>query len=276
MTDEDRPAIASPDEIWHVDERRTDSRPSANLEKVAMPDRHDRHYPKTGIHGRIVHAIGREICSGALAPRAKLKRDVEMMEQFDASRTAIREALKVLASKGLIESRQRAGTFVRPREEWDLLDLDVLSWLVPENLGGEFIEDLMEMREIIEPAAARIAATRANELDIVRITKAYERMADSTNDFESFYIADRDFHLAVLAACHNDFVDRMSGVIGTILALTFRLQSELDHDAAPGLPAHREVLEKIETGDKRGAERAMRQTITRGRQNIDERMAQRQ
>lgn len=261
--------------MWQVGTRRDESRRSLGDEKITMPDRQNRHYPKTGIHGRIVHAIGEEICSGALLSGVKLQSDVEMIERFEASRPAIREALKVLASKGLIESRQRAGTFVRPREDWDLLDLDVLSWLIPENLGEGFIGDLMEMREIIEPAAARIAADRANELDIVRIGQAYDRMAASTNDFESFYIADSDFHLAVLAACHNEFVDRMSGVVGAILALTFRLQSDLDHDVAPGLPAHREILEKIEAGDKRGAERAMRQTITRGRHNIDERMAQR-
>ena len=275
MTDDAGGKIANPAAMWQVGTRRNDSRRSLSIEKITMPERQNRHYPKTGIHGRIVHAIGEEICSGRLASGVKLQSDVELIERFEVSRTAIREALKVLASKGLIESRQRAGTFVRPREDWDLLDLDVLSWLTPENLGDGFIGDLMEMREIIEPAAARIAADRANELDILRIGKAYERMTVSTNDFESFYIADRDFHLAVLAACHNEFVDRMSGVIGAILALTFRLQSDLDHDVTPGLPAHQEILEKIEAGDKRGAERAMRLTITRGRRNIDERMAQR-
>lgn len=275
MTDDAGRKIASLGESWQIGTRRDDSRRSLSVEKITMPDRQNRHYPKTGIHGRIVHAIGEEICSGRLVSGVKLQSDVELIERFEVSRTAIREALKVLASKGLIESRQRAGTFVRPREDWDLLDLDVLSWLTPENLGDGFIGDLMEMREIIEPAAARIAADRANELDIHRIGKAYERMTVSTNDFESFYIADRDFHLAVLAACHNEFVDRMSGVIGAILALTFRLQSDLDHDVTPGLPAHQEILEKIEARDKRGAERAMRLTITRGRHNIDERMAQR-
>ena len=180
--------------------------------------------------------------------------------------------MKVLASKGLIEARQRAGTFVRPREEWDLLDPDILSWLSPESVGESLLDDLMEMREVVEPVAARFAADRATSEDLARIEEAYLSMEESVDDVQAFYEADRAFHLAVLGSCRNQFIDRMSGIVGTILDLTFRMQSEVSVDLRIGLPAHLEVLSRIRAGDRRGAEKAMRATIGQGRRNLDDRM----
>jgi DNA-binding FadR family transcriptional regulator len=204
-----------------------------------------------------------------MVPGDKLPTDVEMTERFEASRTALREALKVLTSKGLIEARQRAGTFVRPRDDWDLLDPDVLGWLTPDNIGDALLDDLMEMREVVEPIAARFAASRATEEELAEIEDAYSRMESNVDNLSGFYEADRDFHLAVISACHNQFIDRMSSVVGTILALTFQLQGEAKVELDIGLPAHQEVLERIRQGDRRGAEKAMRATIGRGRQNLD-------
>jgi len=231
-----------------------------------------RNYPNAGIHGRIVHEIGAEIGAGVLNPGDRMYDDAELSKRFSASRTATREAMKVLASKGLIEAKQRAGTFVRPREEWDLLDPDVLSWLSPENIGESLIEDLMEMREVVEPVAARYAAGRATDEEVRQIEDAYLRMEAATTDVQAFYEADKDFHLAVIKACHNQFIDRMSSIVGTILDLTFRMQSEVDVELEYGLPAHREVLERVRAGDRRGAEKAMRATIGQGRRNLDERL----
>ena len=231
-----------------------------------------KNYPRAGIHGRIVHELGTEIGEGILMPGDRLPGDAELTERFDASRTAIREALKVLSSKGLIEARQRAGTFVRPREEWDLLDTEVLSWLSPDSIGDKLLEDLMEMREVIEPVAARFAANRATSEDVARIEAAYLRMEEASNDVRQFFEADRDFHLAVLGACHNQFIDRMRSIVGTILSLTFQMQSQVDADLDAGLPAHQEVLNRIQAGDRRGAEKAMRATIGQGRKNLGERM----
>jgi len=239
---------------------------------LPMPDTVSRSYPCAGKHGRIVHDLGAEIGSGELSPGDRLLGDTDLTERFQVSRTATREALKVLASKGLIEARQRAGTFVRPHNEWDLLDPDVLSWLSPENIGDPLIDDLMEMREIIEPVAARFAADRATAEDLEAIEAACDGMVQAGDDVDAFYEADRNFHLAVLAASHNQFIDRMNSVVGTILALTFRLQSEADVPPSMGLPAHQEVVVRIRAGDRRGAEKAMRATINQGRSNLDERM----
>jgi DNA-binding FadR family transcriptional regulator len=109
-----------------------------------MPD--DRAYPSGGVHGQVVYQIGRQIVSGEIAVGSDLPREVELCERFGTSRQAIREAIKVLAAKGLIEPRRRRGTRVRPRAAWNLLDPDVLLWHAPDGFGPDFLADLLELR----------------------------------------------------------------------------------------------------------------------------------
>lgn len=228
---------------------------------------------KKRIHASIVEGLGKEIGAGELLPGDKLPNDAELNARFSASRTAVREALKVLTSKGLIEARQRAGTFVRPREDWDLLDPEVLSWLSRDIIADGLYEDLLELRDIVEPAAAGFAARRADDKDFQAIEEAFLRMERSVDNLEDWYAADRDFHLAVLSACHNQFLVRFAGIIRVILAVTLELQKEVRIDVSIGMPAHRDVFECIRDRDRKGAERAMRNTIGRGRKTLRERFA---
>lgn len=230
-------------------------------------------YPNNGIHGTIVHAIGAEIVTGVLHEGERLPGDQELMARFQASRTALREALKVLSSKGLIESRQRAGTRVRSRREWDLLDVDVLSWHTPESISESFTADLVELRELIEPVAAKLAADRATSDDLTRIEAAYLRMEKSVDDYEDFYVADVDFHLAVLNASHNQLVQRLAGIIGTVLGLSFGLQKQARIPLRESLESHYAVFDGIRQRNRRAAERAMRITIRRGRDTLSQRRA---
>ncbi len=227
-------------------------------------------YPRSGIHGTIVHAIGSDIVNGELQQGQRLPGDQDLMARFQASRTALREALKVLASKGLIESRQRAGTRVRPRGDWDLLDVDVLSWHRPENISESFTADLVELRELIEPVAAKLAADRATSDDLTRIEAAYLRMEKFVDDYEGFYVADVDFHLAVLNASHNQLVQRLAGIIGTVLGLSFSLQKQARIPLRESLESHYQVFEGIRQRNRRAAERAMRITIRRGRNTLNQ------
>ncbi|MBT3535793.1 MAG: FadR family transcriptional regulator [Rhodospirillaceae bacterium] len=227
-------------------------------------------YPRSGIHGTIVHAIGGDIVNGALQQGQRLPSDQEMMARFQASRTALREAMKVLSSKGLIESRQRAGTRVRPRSDWDLLDVDVLSWHRPESISESFTADLVELRELIEPVAAKLAADRATSDDLTRIEAAYLRMETSVDDYEGFYMADVDFHLAVLNASHNQLVQRLAGIIGTVLGLSFSLQKTVRIPLRESLESHYQVFDGIRQRNRRSAERAMRITIRRGRNTLSQ------
>jgi GntR family transcriptional regulator, galactonate operon transcriptional repressor len=240
------------------------------LEKIVLPGRvHG--YPSNGVHGRIVHDIGHEIVSGVFSPGERLPGDVDLIERFQASRTAIREAMKVLATKGLIDARQRAGTSVRARADWDLLDADVLSWHSPATIGEKLAGDLVELRELIEPVAARLAAHRASEEDIDRMEKAWLQMEAGVDDLELYYAGDVAFHLSVLSACHNQIMQRLDGIIGTVLNLSFEMQKETLVGPHEGLEAHYLIIDRIRARDRRGAERAMRAVIGRAKDEIGRR-----
>ena len=240
------------------------------IEAAVLPSRlHG--YPANGVHGRIVHDIGQEIVSGVFSPGERLPGDGELIERFQASRTAIREAMKVLSTKGLIDARQRAGTSVRARNDWDMLDADVLSWHSPETIGEKLANDLVELRELIEPVAARLAAVRATEEDIERMEKAWLQMEAGVDDVELYYAGDVAFHLSVLAACHNQIMQRLDGIIGTVLNLSFELQKETLEGPHEGLEAHYLIIDRIRARDRRGAERAMRAVIGRAKDEIGRR-----
>jgi DNA-binding FadR family transcriptional regulator len=184
-------------------------------------------YPAAGIHGRVAHDIGRKIVSGDIPEGHLLPREAMLAEQFSVSRQAVREALKVLAAKGLVVSRRRTGTCVLPRSSWNLLDPDVLAWHPPQKLATRLLTDLEELRRLIEPAAASFAATRGNDAAIAAIGAALEEMRDAASAPEAFRRADAGFHVAIFAASGNEFIGRLSDILGPLLQASFRLQHEV-------------------------------------------------
>src|SRR5258705_12072817 len=135
-----------------------------------------RHLQKRkSMHARIVQELGIEIVSGRLSPGERLPAEASLCEKYGVSRPVLREATRVLVAKGLVISKPRVGSVVRPREDWHMLDPDVLYWTLSNIPEGEFFLSLMTVRRIIEPAAAALAATAASEEDIARIRAAYDR-----------------------------------------------------------------------------------------------------
>ena len=114
-------------------------------------------------HGRIVSELGLAIVGGELQPGDKLPPEAQLLERYEISRPVLREAVRVLVAKGLVVSRQRAGAIVRPRNEWHLLDPDVLYWLIQAQPQRDFVQTLLEVRQIFEPAAAALAARAATD-----------------------------------------------------------------------------------------------------------------
>src|SRR5947209_10892524 len=129
-------------------------------------------YPHGGLHGQIVHAIGRQIVSGAVRPGEVLS----LPEGLPASRTVLREAIKVLAAKGLVESRPKTGTRVRAPQSWNQLDPDVLAWQQEGMPQPAFLRKLTEVRLIVEPAAAERAAQRARPAALAALDAAFGDM----------------------------------------------------------------------------------------------------
>jgi DNA-binding FadR family transcriptional regulator len=218
-------------------------------------------YPRAGLHGQIVHAIGRRIVGGEIRPGEVLPAD----SARSASRTVLREAIKVLAAKGLVESRPKTGTRVRPRQAWNLLDPDVLAWQQEGTPGESFLRRLTEVRRILEPAAAELAASRAGAREVARIAEAYRDMERAmtvrAGDVEAFVEADSRFHRAILETCGNDLLEQMSRMVYGALVVSFQATSRLPGRAKASLPKHRAILEAVRAGDPARAGRAMRRLV---------------
>jgi DNA-binding FadR family transcriptional regulator len=211
-------------------------------------------YPSAGLHGQVAHQIGRRIVSGELAEGAILPREAELSQQFSISRQAVREALKVLAAKGLVSARRRAGTSVTPRADWHLLDPDVIAWHPPADRVPCFLNDLIEMRRLIEPAAAEYAARRGSKAEVGRIAAALASMRAALGDPGGFRAADVEFHLAVFAASRNAL---MSQVIAPLLDASLRVPQKAGGSLAAALADHEAIYEAIAAGDGDEARRAM-------------------
>jgi DNA-binding FadR family transcriptional regulator len=214
-------------------------------------------YPSAALHGQVAHEIGRQIVSGVIREGEFLPREAELSERFSVSRQAVREALKVLAAKGLILSRRRAGTCVTPRAAWNLLDPDVLAWHSPEELAPDFLSDLVELRRLIEPAAARLAAARGVPAKIASIGEALDAMRRAVDEPDAFYAADVDFHIAVFGASGNTLIERLSTILRPLLRSSFRLQGEAGGSLRHWVPLHEAVYDAIVARDPAAAGTAM-------------------
>jgi DNA-binding FadR family transcriptional regulator len=164
---------------------------------------------KTGsaknLHAQVIEDIGESIVGGLLRPGDALPGEAQLAGQMEVSRTVLREALKVLASKGLIETRQKTGMRVRDPRFWNHLDADVLGWRCAAMPTDDFVEKLVEMREIIEPAAVMAAARRRQPEQLEAIAEALEAM-EGAEDLDAWAAADLRFHEAVLAATNNELL----------------------------------------------------------------------
>ncbi len=231
-----------------------------------MPQK--RLYPSRALHARLAHEIGRRIVSSDYAEGASLPPESELAEQFGVSRQAVREGLKVLAAKGLVASRRRTGTWVLPRSSWNLLDPDVLAWHSPDTIRQEFLNDLIELRRVIEPAAAALAARRVDVERLGRIKAALDGMRSNVEDEPQFLQADADFHAALLTASGNSLFERLSTIIGPVLNISFKLQAEERWRFKIGIEQHAAVYEAIARGDPETARDTMEEIVCTAQETI--------
>jgi DNA-binding FadR family transcriptional regulator len=211
---------------------------------------------KRNLHGQVVHELGLRIVRGDYAPGRNLPNEEILAGNLDVSRTALREAVKVLTAKGMIVSRPKVGTRVRAPEFWNALDPDVLEWRCNSMPTGDFVRNLMEMREIIEPAAAALAAANRTREQLGEIGSAYRAMDRSTN-VDEFATADLHFHQAVLRATGNALLVPLSHVIATALETFFVLAARTSNNFKYSLPQHLAVFRAIQGKRSEAARQAM-------------------
>jgi DNA-binding FadR family transcriptional regulator len=226
-----------------------------------------RTYPRRGLHGAVVHEIGVRILNGELKPGETLP-DNGVLDEADVSRTVVREAIKVLAAKGLVESRPKVGTRVRPRREWNLLDPDVLAWQVEAGADARFLEQALELRRMIEPAAARLAAERATDEQIAALYEAYEEMFAAGDDLDAFMAPDLRFHSLLLEACGNELLEHMSEIFTAVLRTVFAYSSSSSRSYPRAARRHLAIAKAIEARDPDAAEQAVLRLIDDTKRNL--------
>lgn len=230
-------------------------------------------YPGGPRHAQVVHELGAQIVRGELPPDAVIPTEEELVGTFDVGRSALREGVKVLAGKGLLESRTSAGTRVRPRESWNLLDPDVLRWRFAPDLGKNppisdvDIKVLADLRVALEPGAARLAAESSNLVHRAAITSAMADLWATADDPAAFIEADLAFHRAIFAAAENDLLLYIHDVVSVALGAIRPLHTYSVGHNKETLPNHERVALSIQKRHHRKAEEAMRDIVEVARED---------
>ncbi len=214
------------------------------------------------LHGFVAHELAVAIIGGRYAPGDVLPTEEQFSASLSVSRTAYREAIRILVAKGLVLTRPKTGTRIALRSSWNLLDPDVLGWHLEVEPRPDFVVSLLELRGIVEPAAAGLAAARrtAEQLAVLKKNMTAMEQADSTNP--NALEADVAFHHAVLQATCNEPLIAMSDAIATTLRWTGRLTLG-SHPKAyqAALSDHRAVVDAVAQRDPAAAKRSMARLI---------------
>lgn len=220
------------------------------------------------LHGRVAYMLATAILRGDYAPGALLPREAELMENFGVSRTVLREALRTLTSKGLVESRPKVGTKVRRRSAWNLLDADLLEWYSQVAPPVAFALKLQEMREMVEPYAAELAARAHTPETMDALEMAHAAMVAARN-IDEWVRADLRFHLGVLVACSNELLMPLGSLIERTLEAQLRLNAKRAEVFNAALSQHTAVYEAIRARRPEEARAAMAQLLGMTRKRIE-------
>ena len=211
---------------------------------------------------RVLDRLGQAIVAGRYAAGAKLPTEDDLARKLGVSRPSLREGLKALARKGLIESRTRRGTIALGRERWDVLDSDVLRWTAASPPDHAFLLSLIELRAIMEPAAARLAASRATPEQILEIERAFQGMVESLpQDVDACHHHDLAFHRAIFAACGNSILQRFYDAISALLLTLFRASTQARESYENSLAEHGAVAMAIRRRQPGEAEKSMHKLL---------------
>lgn len=209
------------------------------------------------IHQAIATKLGTAILLGEYRPGDALDGEIEQSLALGVSRTAYREAIRILTAKGLLESRPKAGTHITPRHRWNLLDPDMLAWMFMGQPDTHFIRDLFELRGVIEPAAAAFAAERRTGPQLEMMQHALSEMKTHGLSSREGQEADRVFHRAILEASANEALASLSSSVGAAVQWTTHFKQRASAAPRDPLPEHVAVFSAIAEADPDKARAAM-------------------
>jgi len=219
----------------------------------------------TSVHASLASEIGQRIVRGDYPPGTILPNEQQWSQTFEVSRSAVREAIKMLMAKSLLSSRPKVGSWVEPRERWNLLDRDVLSWYSSSPDREIFLRTVQEFRHIIEPEATALAAERRSEEEMAEISLACSEMG-SAQTLPERTDADTRFHLAILRASGNELLVPLGVLIESALQQLFVFVTREVNDLRHAQSLH----EKIEKAVRQQRPDAARIAVRRLLENTDE------
>ncbi len=211
---------------------------------------------RSNLTNSIVQNLGADIVAGVYTFDKKFPIESELCEKFGASRSVLREAVKMLTAKGLLAARPRHGTWVEREENWNSLDPDVLEWLLKRKLDINLLEEFTEIRMAVEPQAAALAAKRADDKHLLQIKKSVARMRAAELGDDDPLESDLAFHVAVLDASGNRFISQLRDLIGTALHFSIRLTNRYKGVSLANVDEHEAVADAIVAGRPTAASRA--------------------
>jgi DNA-binding FadR family transcriptional regulator len=213
------------------------------------------------LHGTIARKLGISIVSGRFKPGDVLNGEIASSEQFAVSRTAYREAVRILAAKGLVDARPKVGTRINAQSKWNLLDPDVLDWTFESEPDLQLLNSLFELRNVVESAAAGLAAKRRSAAHLKTMRSALDGMATHTLAMEAGRQADLDFHTALLNATNNPFIISLTTGVNAAIRTTNLFKQRKRPLSRDALPDHLRVFEAIAARDCENAQQAMSELI---------------
>jgi DNA-binding FadR family transcriptional regulator len=208
----------------------------------------------------LVQKLGSSIVRGELPAGQPLPIEAELGKKFGASRTVTREAVKILSTKGLIGQRPRVGTYVHPEDRWDLLDSEVLTWILDRRFSHSLVREFLEVRIGIEPAAAALAAVNATDGEKDLLKQKLEKMKGAINGHFDPVAADIAFHSTILEISHNRFYHQLTPIVETALRFSIRVTNKAK-GALADYDAHEKIYKAIRSGSPEASAKACRDLI---------------
>lgn len=222
------------------------------------------------LHRKMARELALRILRGEYGPESRLPNEEHLLKEFEVSRTVLREAIKTLQAKGLVSVRQKLGATVRASDQWHLFDEDILRWQSEVTPLGEVLSEMLEIRWMIEPMAAALAAERADPEAVGTLLQCVERMSVERLHTPEGQEADLLFHQTIMKSSGNRFVVAMEPVISRALEILFRVTSINPEASEQAQPYHEQIAESIASQNPESAREAYYQLLQHSAAHKDE------
>ncbi|MBB1202396.1 FadR family transcriptional regulator [Enterobacteriaceae bacterium 89] len=209
----------------------------------------------------LAEKLAQKILTGEYPPECILPGEMELGEQFGVSRTAVREAVKTLAAKGMLLPRPRIGTRVMPRSSWNFLDKELLSWWLTENNFTEVVEHFLVMRSSLEPQACMLAATQSTAEQKAQLNTLMEEMVHLKRHFnrQRWIEVDMAWHEQIYTMSANPFLTSFASLFHSVYRTYF---AAITHNEVVKLDLHQAIVDAIQDSDGTGALQACQALLT--------------